>query len=96
MNDHLDSVDEGLRTEIASIGTPFDTDDIAQMVDKIKSWKFCQPMIDFVKFLKWDYPNAEFWLGYMVMVSNYLITPGPNVIGHGTDVWSHSFPDATM
>ena len=52
MNDHLDSVEEGLRTEIASIGTPFDTDNIVQMVDKLKSWRFCQAMIDVVKFLK--------------------------------------------
>ena len=39
MNDHLDSVHEELRTELASIGTPFDTDDIAQIIMSIQSMK---------------------------------------------------------
>ena len=59
LNDHLDSVDEELLTELASIGTPSDTDDIAQIVEKLMSGRFRQSMIDFVKLLK-DNPNAEF------------------------------------
>ena len=39
LNDYLDSVGEGLGTELASIGTPSDTDDIAQMVQKLKIWE---------------------------------------------------------
>ena len=69
LNDHLDSVDEGLRTELASIGTPSDTDHIEQMVEKLKSERFRQPMTDFVELLKEDDQNAEFWWDYMVMVS---------------------------
>ena len=39
VNDHLDSVHDELRTEIASIGILFDTDDIAQIIMFLQSMK---------------------------------------------------------
>ena len=39
LNDHLDSVHEELGTELASIGTPFDTDDIAQRIMSMQSMR---------------------------------------------------------
>ena len=39
LNDHLYSVHEELRTELASIGAPFDTDDIAQRIMPMQSMR---------------------------------------------------------
>ena len=39
LNDHLDSVHEELRTELAPIGAPFDTDDIAQRIMSMQSMR---------------------------------------------------------
>lgn len=45
------------------------TQAISQMVDTLTSERFHQPILNFVKLLKEEDPNAEFWWDYMVMVS---------------------------
>ena len=66
---HLDSVDVELRAELDSLGKSSDTEAISQMVDTLASERFQQPILDFVKVLKEEDPNAEFWWNYMEMVS---------------------------
>jgi hypothetical protein len=66
---HLDSVDVELRAELDSLGPLSNTEAISQMVDTLTSERFHQPIFNFVKLLKEDDPNAEFWWDYMVMVS---------------------------
>ena len=39
------------------------------MVDTLASERFHQPILDFVKVLKEEHPNAEFWWNYMEKVS---------------------------
>ena len=65
---HLDYVDVELRTEMDSLGMSSDTEAISQMVHTLASEKFHQPILDFVKVLKEENPNAEFWWNYMEMV----------------------------
>ena len=66
---HLDSVDVELRAELDSLGPSSDTEAISQMVDTLASERFHQPILNFVKVLKEEHPNAEFWWNYMEMVS---------------------------
>ena len=66
---HLDSVDVELRAELDSLGPSSDTGAISQMVDTLASERFHQPILKFVKVLKEEDPNVEFWWNYMEMVS---------------------------
>ena len=68
LNDHLDSVDVNLRTQIVSDGIPNDSETIAKIVNILRSERFNQAMTDFVKALKEEDPNYEFWWNYMEMV----------------------------
>ena len=58
---HLDSVDVELRAELDSLGPSSDTGAISQMVDTLASERLHQPILNFVKVLKEEDPNVEFW-----------------------------------
>lgn len=60
LNTHLDSVDVELRAELDSLESLSDTESISQMVDTLTSERFHQPILNFVKLLKEEDPNAEF------------------------------------
>lgn len=60
LNTHLYSVDVELRAELDSLESLSDTESISQMVDTLTSERFHQPILNFVKLLKEEDPNAEF------------------------------------
>ena len=66
---YLDGVDVTLRAELSDLSTSIDADGIAEMVEKLTSDKFQQPMKEFREALTVDDPNAAFWWDYMNMVS---------------------------
>ena len=66
---YLDGVDVTLRDELSNVCTTIDTDHIAQIVNKLTTDRFQQPMKEFPAALAVDDPNAEFWWNYMTMVS---------------------------
>ena len=67
---YLDEVDVTLRAELLDLCQSVDAvDHIAQMVDKLTTDRFQQPMKEFAASLAVDDPNAAFWWDYMTMVS---------------------------
>ena len=55
-----------------SLGPSSDTEAISQMVDTLACERFHQPILEFVKVLKKEDSNAEFWWNYMEKVSSLL------------------------
>ncbi|KAK5894620.1 hypothetical protein CesoFtcFv8_011294 [Champsocephalus esox] len=66
---YLDEVDVTLRAELSDLCQSVDADHIAQMVDKLTTDRFQQPMKEFAASLAVDDPNTAFWWDYMTMVS---------------------------
>jgi len=66
---YLDSIYTALTAELSDVCTSINADHIAQMVDKLSTDRFQQPIKDFLAALAVDDPNSKFWLNYMTMVN---------------------------
>ena len=58
---YLDGVDVTLRAVLSDLCQSTDADDIAQMINKLTTDRFQQPMKEFAASLALDDPNAVFW-----------------------------------